>query len=627
LKDVRRPTSIDLRQLCALVALSVCLIGCGAQRGGSDSAADLQDVREANRAGARGGPAAPEQNGHAVAASHDTEASAEPRNGVAAHLDETWSRDAALEEPAPDDALQQPAEDEPAPAPDPATLATEALEAVEAARALWEQGEIDAALATLDLAYELLLQLPADDPDLYQQREDLRHLISRSIMEIYRSRLNTAADPGSPIPLEMNEHIEREIKSFQGPEREFFLQSYRRSGQYRPMIVRMLHEAGLPEELSWLPLVESGFKTRALSRARALGMWQFISSTGSRFSLGRSHWVDERMDPEESTRAAIEYLTELHGMFGDWMSALAGYNCGEHRVMRTIKSQNNDYLDHFWDLYMQLPRETARYVPRFLATVLIVGDPDEYGFELPEPLPPVTVQKVTITRHARLEDLDGALGLEKGTLSTLNPALRRGITPKDSYSLNVPPTVAPMFETKLASLPPYVPPEDTYTVHRVRRGETLSTIARRYGSSVNSIVRTNNLRSRNRIYVGQRLKVPHRGAGVSVARSTSSGGKATSTTHTVRRGDSLWRLASRYGTTVDRIKADNGLRNDRLYVGQRLRINTGVPEGARTYAVRRGDTISRIAKSYSVSINSILQANGLGRRSTIYPGQVLVIPD
>ena len=510
---------------------------------------------------------------------------------------------------------------------DPTVLVTEALEACEFARMLWEQGDIDEALVSLDHAYALLLDIPDDDPDFAQGKQDLRHLISRRVVEIYRSRLTSAADLGSSIPIELNSHIEREIKGFQRGERSFFMESYRRSGLYRPMIVRMMRDAGLPEELSWLPLVESGFKTRALSRARALGMWQFISSTGYRYGLSRSHWIDERMDPEKATQGAIGYLTELHGMFGDWMLALAGYNCGEHRVMSVIRRQQDDYLDHFWDVFEQLPRETARYVPRFLATLLIVRDPEKYGFDLPEPLPPAGYDIVSVDRHLRLDDLDRAMGLDKGTLTRLNPELRRGITPDKAYELNAPADSAPAFRAKLAELPRYVPPKDTFSVHRVRRGETLSTIARRHRTSVSAIMRANNLRSRNRIQAGQRLKIPSRGATARAPASIVTGGQAAAFTHSVRRGDSLWKLASRYGTTVDRIKRDNRLRGDRLSIGQKLRINTGIPAGSRTYSVRRGDTVGKIARTHRISINRVLRANGLSNSSTIYPGQVLVIPN
>ena len=186
----------------------------------------------------------------------------------------------------------------------------------------------------------------------------------------------------SEIPIMTNADVEKEIRQFQTVERDFFISSYQRSAMYRPMILRELKKAGLPEELSWLPLVESGFKINALSTARALGLWQFIPSTGYKYGLNRDDWVDERMDMEKSTRAAIDYMKELHTMFGDWLTVLAAYNCGEGRIMRTIASQHINYLDRFWDLYYKLPYETARYVPRFLATVMIIRDPQKYGMDL-----------------------------------------------------------------------------------------------------------------------------------------------------------------------------------------------------------------------------------------------------
>jgi len=505
---------------------------------------------------------------------------------------------------------------------DAAPLVAEALSAVESAEALWQEGDLEGSLATLDLAYELLLQIP-DAPGHMQEKDDLRQLVSRQVVEIYRSRRTSAGGPGSEIPLEINEQVQREIARFTGPERRFFLESYRRSGQYRPMILRKLREAGLPEELSWLPLVESGFKVRALSRARALGMWQFISSTGSRYGLDRSHWVDERMDPEKATDAAIRYLTDLHGSFGDWMMALASYNCGESRVKRLIRRQQAEHLDRFWDVFGGLPRETRRYVPRFLATLAIVRDPAAYGMELPTPEPALDVATVAVERHLRLRDLDEALGLEGDTLVGLNPELRHGTTPGAPYGLRVPAGATDSFETVLAALPAHVPPPAvTYARHRVRRGDTLSGIARRYRTSVSAIVSANQLRSRNRIREGQRLRIPMRGAlpAVSAARA----GSGRSLTHVVRRGDSLWRLASRYGTTVDRIKRDNGMRGDRLVVGQRLAVRGG---SARSYTVRRGDTLGRIAQAGKVPIDRLLRANGLSRSSTIHPGQVIRFPD
>ena len=203
------------------------------------------------------------------------------------------------------------------------------------------------------------------------------------------------------------------------------------------MILGKLEEAGLPSQLSWLPLVESWFKVRALSRASALGLWQFIASTGLRYGLSRDAWVDERLDPEKSTDAAIAYLTDLHGLFGDWPKALAAYNCGEARMSRLQRRAAGEYVD-FWDLY-ELLRETRRYVPRLLAALQIIEDPEKYGMTLPEPDDPEgDVVAVTVERAVKLEQLDAALGLEAGTLADLNPELRYTATPKRAYDLRVP---------------------------------------------------------------------------------------------------------------------------------------------------------------------------------------------
>lgn len=511
-------------------------------------------------------------------------------------------------------------------ATDATPLVAEALDACESADALWQQGDLDGSLATLDLAYELMLQIPDDDPSLLQQKDDLRQLIARRVVEIDRSRMTSAVGPGSPIPVELNDHVQREIARFTGPERRFFVEAYQRSGRYRPMIVGKLREAGLPEELSWLPLVESGYKERALSRARALGIWQFISSTGSRYGLARSDWIDERMDPEKSTDAAIQYLGDLHGIFGDWMMALASYNCGENRVKRLIRRQENRHLDRFWDLYGGLPSETARYVPRFLATLAIVRDPEAYGLELPEPYAALDFETVTVSQHHRLSDLDAALGLAPDALLGLNPELRRSTTPGESYALRVPSALAPSFGTTVAALPAYVPPpEVTFARYRVRSGDNLSSIARRYRTTVNAIVRANRLGSRNRIRAGQRLKIPLRGGSPPPVAAGPSGG--SSLTHTVRRGDSLWKLASQYATRVDRIKQDNRLSGDRLVLGQKLTIHTGRATDTRSYTVRPNDTIGQIAQAQKVSVEQLLRTNGLSRSSKIYPGQVIHVPN
>ncbi len=192
-----------------------------------------------------------------------------------------------------------------------------ALEFCQASSDFWEQGDLDNTIDALDQAYSLILKIDPSisSPEILQQREDLRYTISKRIIEVYSSRFTVANGTYKEIPLIMNNHVEKALDILKGRERDFFLDAYKRSGIYRPAIVEALKKAGLPEELSWLPIIESGFKVRALSPARALGLWQFIVSTGYKFGLKRDQWVDERMDPEKSTQSAIAYLKELHRIF------------------------------------------------------------------------------------------------------------------------------------------------------------------------------------------------------------------------------------------------------------------------------------------------------------------------
>lgn len=389
-------------------------------------------------------------------------------------------------------------------------LMDRALALCEQSQQLWSAGEQEKAIDCLDQAYDLILKVDTqDDPELTQQKEDLRFMISRRVMEIYSSRFSGVSGNHGEIPLVMNQYVQREINSFQTTERQFFIDSYRRSGKYRESIVESLRESGLPEGLSWLPLIESGFKVNALSRARALGLWQFIPSTGYKYGLKRDTWIDERMDPDKATQAAIAYLSDLHQIFGDWMTVLAGYNCGEGTVLRRIREQKISYLDNFWDLFERLPYETARYVPRFLATLHIVQDPEKYGFSLDELDKPLAFETVTIEKPVRLQTVAETIGVSFEDLRDLNPELRYQATSDSPYDLKVPPEMGQALLARLDEIPKWTPPKRAYVYHRVRRGETLSEIARRYRTSVIAIKRANSLRQ-NLIRAGQRLKIPVR---------------------------------------------------------------------------------------------------------------------
>lgn len=508
----------------------------------------------------------------------------------------------------------------------------EALEFCRDSQDYWQRGELEKALDALDQAYLLILEVePQDDFKLVQEKEDLRFMISKRILEIYASRNIVVNGHHNAIPLDMNRHVEAEIKRFTvGVEKDFFLRSLNRSGRYRAKIVSELKEAGLPEELSWLPLIESGFNVKALSRARALGLWQFIPSTGYKFGLKRNRFIDERMDPDKSTQAAIAYLKELHNIFGDWTTVLAAYNCGEGRVLRVIKSQNVNYLDNFWDLYERLPRETARYVPRFLATLHILNAPEKYGLDMTQIDPPLAYETATVNRQIRLKDAAQVLGLSESTLRELNPELRYKILPPSTYALKVPVGTSDQLLARIDQVQTASLPQPAYVYHRVRSGETLSTIARRYRTSVASIKRANNLRG-SLIRAGKRLKIPGKSYTYSqqpVQAKVAPG--QVPAYHLVRRGDSLWNIARKYGTTVKEIQRLNGLAGTRLYKGQKLKlaVQPAAPvktAGMKTYQVRSGDSPFKIAQAHQMPLDRFLQINRLSNRSTIYPGQQVYV--
>jgi membrane-bound lytic murein transglycosylase D len=519
-----------------------------------------------------------------------------------------------------------------------------ALVLCRAAQHHWKRGDIDAAIETLDQAYALVLRVvPGNDPNLLQEMEDLRITISRRILEIYSSRNVVVNGRRNEIPLTLNRHVQEEIDAFTvGRERDFFLEAYRRSGKYRSQIEAALKEANLPPELSWLPLIESGFKVAALSPARALGLWQFIPSTGYRYGLNRDTYIDERLDPEKATRGAIEYLKELHGMFGDWTTVLAAYNCGEHRVLRTIQSQNINYLDNFWDLYERLPRETARYVPRFLATLHIVHSLQEYGLKDVVVDPPLESEIVTIPRQLSLAAIAQSTGIDDDLLRLLNAELRQAVLPEDGYDLRVPLGEKSQVLAKLDDIPAYQsqpvrkPPSTAVARHKVRKGETLQSISKKYGTDAKSILLANNMGRPAPLAAGTILRVPiacppERPPTPPEPKAATA--KRETIEHVVRQGDSLYNLAKRYGTTTEGIQRQNRVTASGLAVGQVLKITPGAaptkseaPKARpAVYAVRNGDTVHSIAKRHNMAVDRLLALNQLNATSKLQPGQKLIV--
>ncbi len=505
----------------------------------------------------------------------------------------------------------------------------QALDFCKAAQDFWQEGELDNALLTLDQAYSLILNVnDLNLPKLIQQKEDLRFMISKRILEIYASRNIVVNGNHNAIPIILNKQVKREIRKFTTVEKRFFIQSYKRSGRFRPMILAALKEAGLPSELSWLPLVESGFKLRALSSARALGLWQFMASTGYMYGLKRNQFIDERLDPEKSTKAAIAYLKMMHGMFGDWSTVLAAYNCGPSRTLRIIRSQNINYLDNFWDLYGRLPRETSRYVPRFLATLHIINNLKKYNMENIELDSPDDFETVTVSRQIHLRDIAQKVNTTENVLRDLNPELRYKILPQESYKLRVPADKAETLLAVINTIKTSRPPQKAYIYHRVKFGESLSTIARKYHVSIRTISRANKISKKSYIVTGKILKIPQRGSYKYAARKKNINKNATK--HKVRRGDSLWIIAKRYGTTTRKIKQINRLSSNNLYIGQTLSLPGNKKKhkpgkNATVYQVKNGDSPFTIASEHNMNLERLLNINQLTSRSKIFPGQRLYI--
>jgi membrane-bound lytic murein transglycosylase D len=439
--------------------------------------------------------------------------------------------------------------------------------------------------------------------------------------------------PPSDFPLELNSTVERFLEAMvsSGEYHRRIETGLSRAGTYLPMIRSRFAEAGLPEDLSYLPLIESAFSVKAYSRARAHGMWQFISSTGRHYGLEVGSLVDERRDPERSTDAAIAYLSDLHDQFSDWYLALAAYNSGSGNVRRAMRRSGSR---DFWTLRRYLPRETRNYVPAFIASVIVAKQPEKYGFA-----PPVEkaweYESIEVPDALDLQFLATESGIPLDDLRELNPAIRRDLTPaRNTTALRLPPGTTEAAEEVLNSTP-----RDQWAprmIHTVRSGDSLYAIARRYGSSVSAIRQANALRG-SLIRPGQNLIVPRFGTVTSTpaqqARRTADGGM-----YVVQRNDTLWDIARGFSVSLESLCAANGLsRSDVIRPGERLTIPTGasasytptrqdnVKDSGTTYTVRTGDTLYDIANDYQVSVNALKQINGL-RSSRIYPGIELRIP-
>ena len=376
------------------------------------------------------------------------------------------------------------------------------------------------------------------------------------------------------LPIENNERVQSFIELFQGNLRDFMQESLHRSAKYLPMVQEVFRAESLPLDLAYLAIVESGYKTNALSRASARGMWQFMPATGKEYGLDQNWFIDERSDPEKATRAAAQYLKSLHRFFdGDWSMAMASYNAGPGRIQRAVKQSK---IANYWDLTESsryLPKETRNYVPMIMAAVLIAKNPQAYGFE-PGANSPLAFDRVTVPDALDLRTVAEWTGSTIEDIRDLNPELRRTTTPIGAHDLKVPAGMAPVVEGKLASAAPSLFAQ--FSRHKVKAGENLATIARRFQVTKADLAAANNLRTTSKLKGGQSLLIPRVVTTALASRPAETvvaiTADASPTTYRVKPGDTLSAIARQFDTTVTELKKWNSLTTNTIAVGDRLTI-------------------------------------------------------
>lgn len=433
------------------------------------------------------------------------------------------------------------------------------------------------------------------------------------------------------IPIDANSRVAASIRFFQTRGKKTYETWLSRSGRFEKLINTVLAEHELPNDLLYISMIESGFNPNAYSKARAVGLWQFIKSTGELEGLRQNHWVDERRDPEKSTRAAANHLKSLYREFKDWRLAIAAYNSGRGRVKRAIERAGTR---NYWEL--SLPEETQNYVPLFMAAVIISKDPQLFGFSEIKPESNLTFEKITLPKSWPYVDLRAAaksLNIDEKDLRALNPELRRSITPpnqKKAYQINLPPKTSKIF---LEMYPKLASTEKTSIfLYKVRNGDNLSIISKMFGIKANSITAANTLKNPNRIYPGQQLYIP--------SQTNAEDLDRVGNTHTVEFGETLSEISNSHGIKVVDLMAWNNLSGSLIKPGQLLKIKSipknvlvsrkkeltskNVEHGKLIHTVSGGQTLWEISRLFEVDVDSLKEWNQLVE-SLIKPGQELII--
>ncbi len=489
-------------------------------------------------------------------------------------------------------------------------------------QAITIEEEPEEALSTTQL--EAFLSMT--QPDLLEKEPEKTH---HSLFQ------NSEDTLGEVVIHESDTTILKYVKEFSRERSQYRRGIEERVALYLPMMLHVFQEQHLPAELTLIPLIESNFRVDAVSPTGAVGLWQFIRSTAKCYGLRVDKWVDERRDPEKSTRAAAKYLHDLYDMLGDWDLALAGYYMGEYKVHKAIGKYRTRDMSTLAKT-KAFGRGAQLYVSRIKAAILLAKSPENYAIKTLELLPR-NYEMVSVKRGRGLKDLARQFGVSYQELRRLNPELKRSQTPpgKGLYTLKVPQGVAPIMLASAsveqdASADSKAPAKKQarststageYWTYKVRRGDSLSKIAQKYGVKMAVLRDINSIHNVKSLQVGQKLKIPQSG------RVSGASKRAEVITHTVKRGDTLGSLARRYKVKVTTLKAYNNIRNERhLQIGQKLRIPPTGTAYAITHTIRRGDTLGRLAKRYKVDVATLKSYNKITNDKSLQIGRKLKVP-
>ena len=453
-------------------------------------------------------------------------------------------------------------------------------------------------------------------------------------------------EPVYDFPVVENEKVRYYIDYFTGRAHKTFKIWLERSGRYLPMMREIFAEAGLPQDLVYLAMVESGFNVKAYSWAHAVGPWQFISSTGRRYGLDNDWWHDERRDPEKATRAAASFLADLYKEFdGDWYLAVPSYNAGPGKLRRAIKRYNTR---DFWELSRgkYLKNETKNYLPKLMAVLIIAKQPEKYGFTELEYQEPLVYETVTLPSSTDLEVVARLSGADYQLIKTLNPELKRWCTPPASkdYQVRLPVGTQDVFSEKYAQLPKRQ--RANYVRHKIKSGDTLLALSHRYGVRVQDIKRLNSIRNARALQIGTNLILPLNPDSKGPTPLTALKDdykRSRKTYYKVRSGDSLWKISRKFSVTEKQLRVWNRLGwSNVIRPGQRLIVSSKAAPAKKAkvnvaaaknsgplkkvvYKVLPGDTLWAIGREFAVNTHQIRSWNNLNENHVLQPGDRLTL--